>query len=230
MPKASKSKVYAVLTGDIIGSTKLSPAEMKKVRETITKSVSAFVVRNDPLNQKAEFFQGDSWQVLLGDPANALRLALLIQANLRSKTNAETRAAIGIGGVSSLEHTAAISTGEAFTLSGRSLEDMPTGARLTGALPERLRIPALWFPHLLHLCSGLLRGWTRRQAEVMGLWLSLPDPTYDSVASRLTPPVAKQSVSDILTSANLQALHEALSIFQATPWQDLVAPEQEGNA
>lgn len=229
MSKISKGKVYAVITGDIVGSTKLSPAEMKKVRATVGEAVSetarAFVLRNDPITKGAEFFQGDSWQVLLGEPANALRLALLIQASLRSKVNAETRAAIGIGVVSSIERTAAISTGEAFTLSGRALEDIPAGVRLTGALPERVRIPALWFPHLLHLCSGLLRGWSRRQAEVMALWLSLPDPTYESVASRLIPPVAKQSVSDILTSANLQALYEALSIFQATPWQELVTPE-----
>lgn len=225
MPTTSKGKVYAVITGDIIGSTKLSPAEMKKVRAAVGETTRAFVLRNDPLTRGAEFFQGDSWQVLLGDPANALRMTLLIQATLRSKTNAETRAAIGIGAVSSLERTAAISTGEAFTLSGRALENIPTGVRLTGALPERVRAPALWFPHLLHLCSGLLRGWTRRQSEVMGLWLSLTDPTYESVASKLTPPIAKQSVSDILTSANLQALYEALSIFQETPWQELVAPE-----
>lgn len=224
MPATDK-KVYAVITGDIVGSTKRSRAEMKNVRTAISEAVREFIVRNDPITRGAEFFQGDSWQVLLGNPENALRLALLIQASLISKANTQTRAAIGIGTVEGLERTVAVSTGEAFTLSGRALADMPSIFRLTGALPERAGAPAQWFPGLLHLCSGLMRGWTRRQCELMGLWLSLPDPTYDTIASRLAPPIAKQSVGDILTSANLQPLYEAMALFHATNWQRLAGPE-----
>jgi hypothetical protein len=225
MPAPSEQKVYAVLTGDMIGSTKLTRGDMAKVRETITQSVRSFVVRNDRLDRDVEFFQGDSWQVVLGNPEYALRLAFLIQASLKSKTNTETRAAIGIGMVDGLERTAAVSTGEAFTLSGRALENMSNAIRLTGALPVRAGVPAEWFPTLLHLCSGLMRGWSRRQAEVIGLWLSLSDPTYESIASQLNPPIAKQSVSDILTSANLQPLYEAMVTFHATRWRELIGPE-----
>lgn len=224
----SADHVYAVITGDIVGSTELSPDAMAAVRDTITETVRTFASTNDPLSKGVEFFRGDSWQVLLGDPAKAFRLAILIQAQLQAKTGVETRAAIGIGAVEGLENQVAISTGQAFTLSGRALESISNAIRLTGALPNHNKTAALWFPALLHLCSGLMRGWTRRQAEVMGLWLSLPHPTYDAIASRLEPPIAKQSVGDILTSANLPFLREAMKIFQATDWQSLAAPEQEG--
>jgi hypothetical protein len=222
-----KTKVLAVLTGDIVGSTGLSRGDMAGVRTAISDAVHGFTRRNDSIAKGAEFFQGDSWQVLLGDPVYALRLALLVQAGLRSKTNAETRTAIGIGTVEGLEKTAAISTGEAFTLSGRALTNMKSAYRLTGALPERAGPLAQWFPCVLHLCSALMQGWTRRQAEVMGLWLSAADPTYDWIASRLKPPIAKQSVGDILTSANLPELYEALAMFQKTDWQRVAGPEAE---
>jgi len=223
------TKAYAVLTGDIVGSTKLAPNEMAKVRQTVRDSVReavrAFVLRNDPITRGAEFFQGDSWQILLGDPSNALRLALLIQASLLVEANTETRTAIGIGRVDSIEKTSAISTGEAFTLSGRALEDMSGADRLTGALSgESDKTFALWFPTLLHLCSRLTRKWSRRQAEVMRLWLLLPMPTYEKISSDLD--ITVQSVGDVLSSANLPALREVIELFYRTPWQDIVTPEK----
>lgn len=229
MPRrpAPQQKIFAVITGDIVGSTRLSRGEMAKVRKTISDAIRAFVRRNDSITRDVEFFQGDSWQVLLGDPANTLRLTLLIQSSLRAKMVTETRAAIGIGTVEGLEKTAAISNGEAFSLSGRALANMSNAFRLTGALPERAGPLAQWFPCTLHLCSGLVRGWTCRQAEVMSLWLSAVDPTYDWIAGNLDPPIAKQSVGDILTSANLPELREALAVFHAADWQRIAGAEAE---
>lgn len=229
MQSAPATKVYAVITGDIVGSTKLTPDEMAKVRTIIAEAVLYFLRHRNADGRPAEFFQGDSWQVLLGDPAEALTLTLLIAASLRAKAAVETRASIGIGTAEGLEVNTAISTGEAFTLSGRALEALPAAFRITGALPERIGQTARrWFPALLHMCSGLVQGWTRRQAEVMSLWLALPAPGDLAIASRLS--ITKQSVSDILISANRPALSEALGLFHHTTWQDLAAPQQEGKA
>lgn len=218
-----KTKVYAVLTGDIVGSTKLSPGQMAQVRATVVKSVRAFALRRYNETWPApEFFQGDSWQLPIETASWALQTAVLIQANLLAEHGVWTRTAIGIGTAEGLEKTAALSTGEVFTLSGHALENIPAASRLTGALPERTGVVGLWFPRMLHMCSNLMRGWTRRQAEVMGLWLNLPIPTYDRIATELTPPIAMQTVGEILASANLPGLREAFAMFHATPWQDLV--------
>lgn len=168
-----------------------------------------------------EFFRGDSWQVLLEKPENALNLALLIQASLVEKLDVRTRAAIGIGTVASVDTTIATSFGEAFTLSGHALENITGNGRLSGALPDHAGALGPWFPAILHICGGLAASWTRRQAEAMRLWLSLPSPTHEAIAQRLNPPVTKQSVGDILASANWHSLHEAMRAFHATDWEFL---------
>ena len=175
-----QTPIYAVITGDIVGSTKLSVAALTHVRVTVGETIRSFASRNpEVVSNRPEFFSGDSWQVLLKEPRAALRLALLVQARLVAVSDVETRAAIGIGSVARLEKNLATSTGEAFTLSGRALEAITNSFRLTGALPARSVILARWFPAILHMCSGLMSGWTRRQAEVVGLWLSLPNPTHE---------------------------------------------------
>jgi hypothetical protein len=253
MPRkpAPSLNVYAVITGDIVGSTKLSPKRMAGVRATIVKSVRDYSLRRFEHCRAPEFFQGDSWQLPLDEPRWALPVALLIQARLLAEQNVSTRAAIGIGTVDELGKTAAISTGDAFTLSGRALQAMPSAFRLTGALSHAVDAPphiaalAKWFPGILHMCSALMRGWTQRQAEVISLWLSLPvpndesiasqlvvtklqSPTYESIANELT--IAKQSVGDILASANLPALREAMTMLHATDWQCIANSETERNA
>jgi len=235
MPKinAPHPHIYAVITGDIVGSTKLSPGEMADVRGTISHTVREFAKRNsETVSKGVEFFQGDSWQLLLKDPCVALRLTLLIQAKLLAEYGVETRAAIGIGTVDGMEKTAATSTGEAFTLSGRALQKITGYFRLTGALPDRAGELARWFPAILHVCSGLTNSWTNRQAEVVGLWLSLVHPTDDAInahlpthqeiADKLDKPVKKQSVTDTLASARWRNMIEVLEMFQTTPWQELL--------
>lgn len=225
-PKSTNHRIYAVITGDIVNSTKLSPSELAHVRETLSKTVRGFSARNsDSIVRGMEFFQGDSWQLLMRDPRASLRLALLIQANLKSQRDVETWASIGIGSVDSIEKSAATSTGEAFTLSGRALEETTGYFGLTGALSDRAGDMAQWFTASLRLCSGLMRSWTRRQAEAMSVWLSLPHPTHEAVAANLDPPVTKQSASDILSGANWRYLYEALKSFQATDWQRLAGPQ-----
>jgi hypothetical protein len=217
-----QTAIYAVITGDIVGSTKLSSDTLMRVRETLSNTIRSFSDKDFELViMGPEFYRGDSWQVLLNKPRAVLRLALLIQARLLADLDVETRVAIGIGTVSGMENNVATSTGEAFTLSGHALEGITGNFRLTGMLPARAGMLATWFPAILHLCDGLMSSWTRRQAEAMGLWLSLVDPTHAAIAGRLSPPVTQQSVTDILTSANLRYLYEAMKAFHTTDWQRL---------
>ena len=57
---APKNKVYAVITGDIVGSTKLSPTEMKGVRAAII-SIRETIKNFDAFNQ--------FWTREIGSPA-----------------------------------------------------------------------------------------------------------------------------------------------------------------
>jgi hypothetical protein len=214
----------AVLTGDIIRSTALSSERLQQARHIVLDAARGFEGRRPSgLGSGAEFFRGDAWQLVLSRPGGALRLALLIRARLRAEIGADTRIAIGIGGVEVIDpERTSLSLGEAFELSGRALDKMTGYFEMTAALPEAAGVPAQWLPAMAHLCSGLVGSWTRRQAEIVACALLLESPTHAQIAKALSPPVQKQSVTSILRGAHWRPLLEAIRAFEATDWAALV--------
>jgi hypothetical protein len=151
-----------------------------------------------------------------------LRVALLMRALLLARDEVRTRVSIGIGAVEVIDRRrVSLSTGEAFVLSGHALDHITGHFDLTGALPERTAPLAAWFPAMLHLCSGLVRSWTRRQAEIVSLALLLDNPTHESIAGTLRPKVSKQSVTESLAAARWRPLLEGIRVFEATDWDRL---------
>jgi hypothetical protein len=212
--------VYAVLSGDIIGSTALTVEQLADVAKVIEGAFDDIRARcYGGVQGSPDFFRGDAWQVVLSDPSLALRASLLTRARLRSLLGIDSRISIGIGSVDRLvKARISRSTGEAFTLSGRALDRMTSYFDLTGALPDRAGIMSAWFTLTLHLCSGLMRTWTRRQAENVALALVLQDPKHEVIAQQLRPPVSKQTVTRSLASANWRPLLDALRTFESTNW------------
>ena len=88
--------VKAVLTGDIVNSTRLGLAKDKKLTHALLE-----IFEGD----KMEFYRGDSFQAYVKDPRHALRLALLSRtAAIRlfkdeGRVIADIRISIGIGKV-----------------------------------------------------------------------------------------------------------------------------------
>lgn len=215
---------YAALTGDIVGSRKLSPARLQRVRALIG-AVAADFGRRQPraLCGAPQVFRGDAWQLLLREPRWALRVALLIRAGLLAADEVGTRVAIGVGTVEAVDRRhVSLSTGEAFTLSGHALDRITGYFDLTGALPERAAPLTEWFPAMLHVCSGLTRSWTRRQAQIVGLALRPDDPTHETIAGALRPKISKQSVTESLAAARWRPLLEAVRVCEATDWDRLL--------
>jgi hypothetical protein len=215
---------FAVLTGDIIESSRLSAAQLDRARSLVLKGAQQFHSKSRPMVLGApEFFRGDAWQLLLREPGQALRMALYIRALLSAGVGVETRVSIGIGPVDAIDKSrTSLSTGEAFTLSGHALDEITGYFDLTGALPGRAAVLAQWFPAILHLCSGLIRGWTRRQAEIVSLALLSDSRTHEEIARSLRPPVSKQTVSESLAGSNWRSLLEAIRVFETTDWSSTV--------
>ena len=224
--KAAPDTVYAVLTGDIIASGEMSADHLKEVRETLRVAAEWFC-NSFPRSVEArlDMYRGDAWQILLTEQELALRFALVLQAQLRTRLNAGTRVAIGLGHAEDIERQkVSLSTGEVFTLSGRALEGMTGYFDLTAALPDRAKALGDWVPVTCHLCSELVRSWTRRQAEIVSLALMHPDDTHEDIAARLDPPVSKQAVTAALAGANWRGLLEALKVFETTDWHASLQP------
>jgi hypothetical protein len=113
--------VKAVLTGDIVNSTKLGLAKDKKLTNALLEIFEGY---------KMEFYRGDSFQAYVKDPRHALRLALLSRtAAIRlfkdeGRVIADIRTSIGIGKVVSPVKVLKTAKGEAFLLSGRQFDSM----------------------------------------------------------------------------------------------------------
>jgi hypothetical protein len=214
-------QIYAVLTGDIIASTAMAPQKFAATLATIRRVVETFG-RSHPgaVTTAPDIFRGDSWQLVLAAPALALRLALLIRMTLRSEIDADTRISIGIGGITTLDvQRASLSVGEAFMLSGTGLDGMTLYYDLSGGLASGGRIPTEWLRVMLRLVSTVMRGWTRRQAEIVLAALLAEDATHEALSRTLSPPVSKQTVSKTLNSANWHVISDAIAVFEKTEWQ-----------
>lgn len=139
---------YAVITGDIIQSSKLDA----ETRQWLISSLkSALVQWNEDFDMQSELIRGDSFQCLIPQPELALQIALLIRTYVRSlnptaaydiyhRANPaisharlltnwlfDVRIAIGIGDIDYEGDTLAESDGEAFHLSGRALDRLKDG-------------------------------------------------------------------------------------------------------
>jgi hypothetical protein len=128
----------AVITGDIVNSTNMEPKERTWVLTEISNFLKTLDKEN---NTKSEIYRGDSFQILVQMPEQALKVALLIKTYIRglekyiSKTIKKSlfinsidlydaRIAIGVGEVDKLAKKLIVSSGIAFTLSGHALDKL----------------------------------------------------------------------------------------------------------
>ncbi len=121
-------KIYAVLTGDLIGSSRFRIQQREEVLSNLKDSFKK--ISPDIIASPFVIFRGDSFQGVLSRPDEALNAALIIRASLLSKfkgkrTRLDARIAIGIGTIDYLPpDQAGEGDGEAFRNSGPELDKM----------------------------------------------------------------------------------------------------------
>lgn len=153
----------AVLTGDIVNSTKLKPAIEKKLLKVLQVILGAY---------QFEFYRGDSFQVFIKNPVEALRVALLCRtaAISISKNNeenvADVRISMGIGNAKMPVITLGTAKGEAFVLSGRAFDELSANdTRLYIATTNGLANTALQI--IADYLNAIFKTMTSKQAEVI---------------------------------------------------------------
>jgi hypothetical protein len=171
------NQLYAVITGDIIRSSKLSTAELTRlpaVFASVVQQVEKICQQPDG-STRFSIYRGDSFQ-LLTPPSSALKTLVLIKAELRKtypKTLAnavDARIAIALGTVSHIAPNITESTGEAFTLSGHLLDTIPYNRQtvfgFNGGVIDRELNTAL------SLADEITRKWTTSQVSLVPYLLS----------------------------------------------------------
>jgi hypothetical protein len=153
----------AVITADIVNSTKLLPAGEKKLIHQLGLILNPF---------KFEFYRGDSFQVYLEAPEQALGVALQCRSlaihfgGEKGKKITDVRIGIGLGKVISPVIKPGEGNGEAFLLSGRVFDELEkSGARLAIAATNELA--NLGFRVISDYLNSICMGMTVKQAGVI---------------------------------------------------------------
>ena len=155
--------IQAVLTGDIVNSTKLKKAVEKKLLSLLYLTLSSY---------KFEFYRGDSFQVYVTKPEEALKIALLcrtaaISISKNEEINlSDIRMSIGIGVVKTPVKTLGAAKDEAFVLSGRAFDELEkTATRLSITTGNNLANAGLVV--IADYINAIFKMMTGKQAEVI---------------------------------------------------------------
>ncbi len=157
--------IQAVLTGDIVNSTKLTVAKEAKLSTTLTNIFVNY-------ESKFEFYRGDSFQAYVKNPVKALRLALLCRsAAIRlfkedKVVLSDIRISIGIGEVATPVRSLKTAKGDAFILSGRRFDEIiKNDQRLAICAGNPLANEGLEV--IADYLNAIFDGMTGKQAEVI---------------------------------------------------------------
>ncbi len=177
-----------VLTADIIESDILSSFQ----REELKLALDLLALQS---TAKYEYFiRGDSFQVFID--SDGLREALKIKAYLKFHLQVAVRISIGIGSIRNLASSLSNSVGQAFTLSGRALDQMKLNEQNICIVTENADLNQEWQVHsaFLDYLEGIQ---TQSQAEAI-YWL-LMGLTQTEIAAKVG--ISQPSVNARLKSS-----------------------------
>ncbi|KEQ30314.1 helix-turn-helix transcriptional regulator [Pedobacter antarcticus] len=200
-------ETQAVITGDIINFTKLSPIKRKQLVESTEILIKNWTKKKS----NAEMFRGDSYQVLFDDPTKAIIKS--IQLICWFKTNSDptahisisSRISIGIGAISYQGKNVLSSDGEAFHLSGRNFDKMKEHEYLTIHTNDQEKNKGIEI--ILNFMNKYIGSWTTGQAEV--ILMLLDGHTQQEIAAALS--LSQPSVNSRLKSAGWKEFEPAIN-------------------
>lgn len=210
--QSGPQRPLAVLTGDIIRSTRLAPEALDAAMAALARGAAAMSAWPDAEPARFTRFRGDGWQCLAPAPPLALRAVLFLRAHLRAlDRETDTRVSVGVGNGHVPPEGLDAGSGPAFEVSGRGLDrmarsqqfavawaDPPAGAALTGAV--------------FALADEISRLWTPKQAELLIGSLSPGDESQEVLAARHG--VTQQAVAKLLGRGGEWALRRALAAVE----------------
>lgn len=196
----------SVITGDIVNSTQLDPAQEKRLLKLLQIILA---------DHQHEFFRGDSFQAYIKDATQALRIALLCRTAAisllpeQSPPLSDVRVSIGIGPVETPVRTLATAKGDAFLLSGRALDSMEkTEGRLIIVTNDKMAGMALGL--MSDYINSIYRQMTPKQAEV--IFELLNGHSQQHVADKLNR--SKSTISQHVTAGRWDEIENILNKYQ----------------
>ena len=227
---AGKAKIYAVLTGDLVKSSRLSVEQSRRAIQLLKRAASEFEKTfQGTIQGELDSFRHDSWQLLMKRPALAVRATIFLRSSVKMESDAttryDTRIAIGIGTVDSTSRRRiSDSRGAAFTLSGKALDGMD-GERLAFASENALAGDCI-AQGVIPLLDCVISDWTATESRAV--YGALLGRTQEQSAAKWpvdrgeTPP-SRQAVAKALRRAGWVALERVLKWIETDAQPEEVA-------
>jgi hypothetical protein len=196
---------YAVITADMVNST-LFPREaatqwLHQLNDTLSSTAAFEWVL------KPEIYRGDSFQGVLGNTEEVMKLAVLARSLMRSNDiRTDLRIAIGIGSTDKLTDRPGTSDGEAFRLSGHLADNI---RKQKARIAIAAKVPTGSLAASLDLLEVIIENWTIAQSEVAAALLQ--NESIKSISERLS--ISQSAVSQRIASSKWWAVESFLNAF-----------------
>ncbi|RHU30586.1 MULTISPECIES: hypothetical protein [Parabacteroides] len=199
-------KIKGVITGDIIQSTHIDPANRSLLLDTINNIVHDTEKWG---SIRLDIYRGDSFQIIINNPVKALRTVLLLRIGLQAKSPTsfrwDARMALGIGTIDFEKEESVIeSDGEAFRFSGWEFDKLGRSKNLALKTPwdefnDEFKVSTAFV-------DDIASNWTITQSQALYLSL-LTGKTQKEIADDLQK--SSQAISKLLIGgkANLIELY-----------------------
>jgi hypothetical protein len=200
-----RKTIKAVLTGDIVNSTRI-PALKEKI---LLKELGA-----ELSDHATSFYRGDSFQVFMKEPEDALRMALICRTMAiglmgDGEVPTDIRISIGLGQVELPVKMPAVARGEAFVLSGHGLDELQhTAQRLL--IRSGHVIADIGFQVMSDYLDSIYDQMTPKQAEV--IFYLLRGQTQQETAIRQKK--SKSTISQLVNSGRWPEIERLLQQYE----------------
>jgi|WetSurMetagenome_2_1015567.scaffolds.fasta_scaffold69639_2 hypothetical protein len=208
----------AVLTGDIVGSSKLDAERRISLYKTFP-ILSEILLKqyHDSISFKISNFRGDGWQLIVNSPSKAFEISLFIRTFIRYKFQLEkldTRIAIGIGPVQFIpEDNVSAGDGPAYLSSGHLLESFSNQYMgiCFSSVQKNILLSSL--ENMVSLLDLIITSWGPGQSQAVNLALQGFNQT--EIANNWHPnPIKQPSVSKSLQTAGWDQVKSSLTLFE----------------
>lgn len=209
MSANKNQKLYSVITGDIVKSSKLSIDQHKKLIK-VMRSCSKEVQKIFPgaLKYEPELFRGDSWQLLVQKPEEALSIALFYRAYIKANMmirKIDARMAISVGTVDFVESSFGI--GDAYKISGKALDKK--GKRRIKFVSDVVDDSST-IDLIIYNIDFISARWTANQSKI--ILLALQNNDQNTIAGKLK--ISQQAVSKQLDSTGWNIVYSNINYYK----------------
>ncbi|MEO2266526.1 hypothetical protein V1358_04215 [Pseudoalteromonas sp. YIC-656] len=186
-----KASQYAVISGDLVGSSRYESTQYESMLGTLEQGLSTLCERFDG---QFDMFRGDAFQCIFKAQTFPLQSSLLLRLLLRSH-GIDARISEAWGDVSQFRGDVKTATGPALILSGKGLDEMKQ-QRFRLSLCEQTLSPS--FMLNVQFLDNIVSSLSQKQAQALYLYCWQEHNDHASIAQQLQS--SRENVTKLLNA------------------------------